>query len=31
MRDLFEIPLAKAMILDNEGVPGLKQVAFKIE
>jgi crotonobetainyl-CoA:carnitine CoA-transferase CaiB-like acyl-CoA transferase len=31
MQDLFEIPLAKAMVLDNEGVPGLKQVAFKVE
>jgi crotonobetainyl-CoA:carnitine CoA-transferase CaiB-like acyl-CoA transferase len=31
MQDLFEIPLARPMILDNGGVPGLKQVAFKIE
>ena len=31
MQDLFELPLAKAMVLDNEGVPGLKQVAFKVE
>ena len=31
MQDLFDIPLAKAMVLDNEGVPGLKQVAFKVE
>jgi crotonobetainyl-CoA:carnitine CoA-transferase CaiB-like acyl-CoA transferase len=31
MQDLFEIPLAKAMVLNNEGVPGLKQVAFKVE
>jgi len=30
MKDLFEIPLAKAMVLDNKGVPGLKQVAFKV-
>jgi len=31
MQNLFEIPLAKAMILDDEGVPGLKQVAFKVK
>jgi len=31
MQDLFKIPLAKSMVLDNEGVPGLKQVAFKVE
>jgi len=31
MQDLFEIPLAKAMVLDNEGLPGLKQIAFKVE
>ena len=31
MQDLFEIPLAKAMVLDNEGKPGLKQVAFKLK
>jgi len=30
MQDLFEIPLAKAMVLDSDEGPGLKQVAFKI-
>lgn len=30
MQDLFETPQAKAMLLDNNGAPGLKQVAFKL-
>ncbi len=31
MQDLFETRMAKAMVLNNKGMPGLKQVAFKVD